>query len=292
MKYLTAYLPTHNMSYQKEITHKNYNYICIENEHDAQVFAQYNSLIKSRQSVNFWMGFKSQSYRNNMVDYQQHDGERDNIMANVMATRCNLSETEVSMLDYCNLSDKIIEDMNRQVLKFIHEGRLVRIADTGGYCPIDDLKEYDNALDINEEEALNFMLHKSIDFNFEITKPTIVIENAPRIPKELIEEFCVKTNTDKESIQVFNSFKQRTILFQIVDYKTLFENGIKNGLKNIVVETSAQDVKQLDNMKYILQSVMFKFPEKTLNVYINVFGYNKPIFETDSKNINIIFLNK
>lgn len=272
---------------------KEYLFLCLENIKDAEYYIQLNSLIKSKQAISFWMGFKSQSgnfIRESPLNYLVHEEPSNNIIANALAIKMNLSEEPTSLVKYCTDADVLIQDMNFNIVKHLTKGCLIRINAVGGYCPIENYNDYEKVVDINEQEMYNFLLHQSIDFKFEITKPTLVIENDNYIPIKLIDDFCDKTKTNKEDIQIITSFKHRTILFKQKDYIEFFDNGLLDGLTTVVFETTAQDNTQIESIKKILEYLMRMHPDKTLTIYAKVYDSDKHLFETDGKNIKINFL--
>lgn len=269
-----------------------YDFLCIENPKDVEAFVAVNALIKSKQAIGFWMSFKTQDFYNSPVDYSVHM-ERYNRMGGLLATKMELSTEPTSIAKYCDMSDKIITDMNVSIAKYVIGGRAVRINEVGGYCPIDkDYSEYERVIDINEQEMYNFLLHKDISFKFEINKPTIAIENDSYIPKTTIETFCNITGNDFENVQVFTSFKHRSILFKKEDYFRFFNDGINNGLKNIVFETTSQDISQINSMKAVLEAVLEANPRKQLNLYAKVYDRHRKLYKTKHPNLTITFLER
>lgn len=293
MKLITLKTPNTDASFRRatDPEFKTFNFLCIENMQDAEYFTGINSILKSKQAINFWMGFKSQNFRSTPMDYLCHeDRESKNGIANVLALQMSLSEKPTSIADYCSNADKLIMNMNSSILDIVDKGKMVRVFYNGGYCPIENLEEYSEVWDINEQEAYNYLLHKTIDFKFEINKASLVIENDSYIPERLVTKFCDESGNKKEDIQIFTSFKHRTLLFKKEDYIKLFNDGITNGLRNIIFETTAQDQGQVNNIKQVFEYVMSKHPDKHLNIYARVYDKNKKLFTSVLQNINIVFL--
>lgn len=271
---------------------KDYSFIYLENQKDAEYFTQVNALMKSKQAISFWMGFKAQSsnFVREPMSYVQHEAP-DNGMARLLSMKLEFAEKKTSIVDFCSHSDSIINGMNNTIFEYIGKGWGIRINQSGGYCPIKlDVSEYEKVLDINEQEMYNYLLHKDIKFKFEINKENVVIENDNYIPERLIETFCQLTDTAKNDIQIFSSFKHRTILFKQEDYVKFFNDGIKAGMKNVIFETTAQDQSQINKIKEVFEYLMSKHTDKTLNIYAKVYEHDKDLFQTKLKNINIIFI--
>lgn len=298
MKYLIKNLPTGNKSHQAHIKEKKYTFLCLENLQDAEWFVEINSKMKSKQAVGWWMGYKTFDgpFHKDPIGYDQHESESGNGIGSVLATQLALGVLKGTLIDYCNASDKIIIDMNNTILKWINQNKFVRINKDGGYCSIEkeEIEEYETVKDINEEEALTLLLHKDLNFEMKITRPTLVIENFNYIPKTCIEVFSKHTNSNLEDIQTITSFKYKTILFNEKDYFNFFKEGFENGLKNLVFETTAQDSIQILKIKRLLESLMSKFTSKVLNVYVRISSYHKdkiePYFKTNLSNIKVHFL--
>ena len=272
----------------KDHLNKTWQSICLENIKDAEYFIQINSLIKAKQAISFWTGFKTSKFYKDPLSYNQHQKE-NNPVSQILALRLTTSEKEVSIVDYCNKSDDLIERMNKNIFEIIElEKKFVKINSNGGYCPINNFSDCESVIDINEEEMYCFLLHKKIDFKFEINKSIIVIENGDYIPQNFIDSVCEKENINKKDIQIFSSFKHRTILFKDIEYYSFFEKGLLNKLKNIIFETTGTDECQIENLIKIFEHLMTVYPEKKLNFYIKT--YNKKIFQTKLSNINIKFI--
>ena len=273
---------------------ENYSFICLESNNDVLIYKVINEQIKSKQAVDFWFGFKSQTFRKSISDYAVHEAESTNGMAFILATKLEFSEKPTSIADYCGFADDIINDMHKSMFEFIDKGKMVRINRNGGYCPIDNLDEYHTAVDINEQEMFNYIVSGDINLKFEITSDTIVIENANYIPDDLIRDFNKLTSIPKNEMQIITSFKTKSILFKDSDYIKFFEDGIINhNLTNIVFQTTGQDTRQISGIKRVFEHIMSKCPDKVLCIYVKV--YNKEVrylFETNLKNIKIIFIER
>lgn len=269
---------------------KKYLFICLENKQDADVYSKVNAEIKSHQAVNFWMGFKSQTFHASPSDYYAHEEPADNIMGAALSLKMSLAQKPVSIIDYCNDSDSIINYMNSRIYQYLNRGDMVRINSAGGYCPIQSLEEYETISDISEMEMFNLLLHKDITYTFEITGNSLVIENDKHIPNDLILSFCKKSGFKESEIQIFNSFKHRTVLFKDNDFIRLFKNGVKQGLVNICFETTGQDVPQINKLKTVLEYVMTLFPNKTLTVWCKLYEKYRKLITTKSDNIKIEFI--
>ncbi len=274
---------------------QSYSVVVLEDVQDVADYRAIDEQIKSRQAVGFWMGFKTNGFHADPLNYAAHQLESGNTVGLLMANCLGLSESPVSMLDYCQKADSIFNDMYKSMAEFVQDKRwgLVSVNRLGGYCPINkkDLQQYTDIIELNEQELYNYLLSGETEFEMKITSATIVIENDRRIPSGLIQQYCGLTSTSPESLQVITSFKLKTILFEEKDWITFFMNGIKNGgLTNIVFRTTGQDFIQISGIKRVFEYIMNLFPDKTLNLFIKAYAKDRDMFTTDAKNINITFL--
>lgn len=275
----------------REYKSKTFKSLILETVDDVLLYAQLNAQIKSRQAIGFWIGFKSQNFRATPLGYVAHEVDSGNTMAQVLATKITLKNEPTSLVEYCNISDGIINDIHNSMIRFVMSDNLVSVNSVGGYCPIQDTSEYLTTAKINEKQLYNFLLFGDIDADLKITAETIVIENDNYMPEELINQFCSKTGVDRLDIQVINSFKHKTLLFKAEDYLNLFHEGITaKGLRNIVFETTAQDLHQISGLKQVFEKVAQMNRSHTLKIYIKTYSRNEDLFKTDAPNIKIIFL--
>lgn len=278
-------------NYQDKI----YSFLCLENKEDLKLYHEIDLNIKSKQAVGFWMGLKSQpdNFKRNAIGYLAHENRcNQNGMASIMALKLESKQGETSIIEYCQEADNIIGRVHSSQLSLINSGNMIRINESGGYCPINTLEEYYSIEDINEQEMHNWILYKDIKSKFEISSETIVIENDSRIPKKLIEKYCKENNENPDNIQVITSFKMKSILFKPEDYIKFFSDGIKNhNLKNIVIETTAQDMSQVKSIKDVFEYVMSKMhPDKHLNIYVMLHCDENDMFSTKVNNITLKFI--
>lgn len=275
-------------NYQDKI----YSFLCLENKEDLKLYHEIDLNIKSKQAVGFWMGLKSQpdNFKRNAIGYLAHENRcNQNGMASIMALKLESKQGETSIIEYCQEADNIIGRVHSSQLSLINSGNMIRINESGGYCPINTLEEYSSIEDINEHEMHNWILYKDIKSKFEISSETIVIENDSRIPKKLIEKYCNENNENPDNIQVITSFKMKSILFKPEDFINFFSDGIKNhNLKNIVIETTAQDRSQVKSIKDVFEYIMTKIhPDKHLNIHLMLHCDENDIFSTKVKNITL-----
>ncbi len=276
----------------KDLHGNEWDFLCLETVDDLSAYQIINEQIKSKQAVGFWFGFKSQTFRQSIMDYALHEVDRNNGMAHVLAMKLNSSQKKTSIVEYCTIADELISDMHASMLKYIDKEQFVRINKTGGYCPLKDIEEYYNIEEIDVQEMCNYLLSGDFKSKFEIASDTIVIENSDYVPERLIKEFCKLSSIEQNKIQVLSNFYTQSILFKKEDFIMFFMRGMRDhNLTNIVFETTGQDVNQINDMKAVFEYLIGKqAPSRILNIYVKIHPKDIPLFKTEVKNINVIFM--
>ncbi len=280
---------------------KKHPQLLIESIEDLNTYILHDSVIRSKQAADFWIAFKTQTYRTNIADYYQHEKECRNTAIQCMLAvdiniKAQLTNQVTSLIEYCSKADKFLADKYSAMLRFLNNGQVVRTNHLGGFCPYEDgMFEIDEMVDVDSEEQVkSFILDGRLDISMKINKKTIVIENSDNIPESLIETFQKISNIKKEDIQVFNTFKLKTILWKEKEFFNFFKKGLEDGLENIVFESSFQDLQQFKKLKTLLEAIM-STTSSNLNVYIKMWSNLKIKAELEeiqknSKNINIVLL--
>jgi hypothetical protein len=167
----------------------------------------------------------------------------------------------------------------------------------GGYCSIKpeeiNDEEYYFQLSINEQELYNYLLLGEINAEFKITGETVILENSPRIPTEVLKRFCNLTKTEPDEIQIITHLKLKGLLFKDSDWFRLFREGKERGLKNIVFATSAQDKSQLKDLQNILEELPSK--GEVINIYADISFSGGKYFknlEYDKRKLNLILIER
>lgn len=269
-------------------------FLVLENIEDAKLFFELDAKIKAKQSINLWLGVKSQpsNFVRSAMSYASHEAEGNDPVAQTMATALELTAIhtgkDVSLVEYCKIADKYISEFHEYILSEIQEGNFVRLNKMACGCSVNDLTGFDSYQDINELETYNFMLSGEINMDFSIKNKIVVLENSTRLPINLVKNFNNITNTTPEELQIITSFKKKSILFKKSDFVKFFLDGVKNGLQTIVCDTTGQDVGNIKELKDVIEYVAKTFPYKTFNAYIST--YRKELFSTNLPNINVVFI--
>ncbi len=277
----------HFTTIYKEVS---YDHILIENIDDLEKFVVSDSVIRSKQAINFWLGFKTHNFRNTPINYYQHESDSPNPLAYALSLKMELKNSETSLVDYCGDADNLLNSKYKSMFECINKGYFIRVNTLGGYCPlnkkeVDDIK---NAIEIeNTEQIQNFILTGNLDLKMEINSRAILIENANYVSDDLISLF--KTKTGENEIQIEKLFKQKTLLWHEKRFVQYFVDGIKLGLENIVFESTFQDIRQFNSVKRLLEHIMGNiFKDKIITIYIKT--HNKIDIKPEVKNIKIVML--
>jgi hypothetical protein len=238
--------------------------LLIETLKDLNTFIIFDSVIRSKQAVSFWMGFKSQKYRTELGDYYNHEKEcKNTAIQALIAITIGLKESTTSLIEYCNTADKLLANKYEGMMKYLSQGKTIRTNHFGGYSPYEEgMYPANEMIDVSEEEQVkSFILNGQLNIPMSINSKAIVIENSDWEPESLIKSFKKLKNLTDDDIQVFNTFKLKTILWKEEDYIKFFKNGIENGLEYIAFESSFQDMPQFRKLKNLMEALMAKSPK-------------------------------
>ncbi len=275
--------------------------LLIETIKDLNTFIIFDSLIRSKQAISFWMGFKTQNYRKNLGDYYCHEKEcRNTAIQAVLATKFDLEiyikEKTVSLIEYCNGADNILADKYQGMLGMIQNGDIVRTNHYGGYSPYDkDMFDVVKIFDVTDDEQVkNFIINGELNIPMTINSKAIVIENSDWEPESVITTFKKLKKLSDNDIQIFKTFKLKTILWKEEDYIKFFKKGLENGLEYIAFESSFQDMPQFRKLKSLMEALMAK-SAKPITVCVRRPSLTTVIKELEalqkeSKNIIIEFI--
>ena len=126
-----------------EYENKEFHFILIEDMEDYLEFINHDGPVRAKESVDFWIGFKSQNFRTTPLNYMCHEFN-DSLMAPILALQLDTAEEPTSLIKYCENSDDLIKGINESILGFLRGGKVARINSTGGLCSIEkkEIEEY------------------------------------------------------------------------------------------------------------------------------------------------------
>lgn len=269
-----------------------FQHLLIENMNDVELYSSVFQKVSAKENMGLLFGFKSQNFRRTITDYLDHEIDNASACQSAFAMALTLSKEEIPIIKVCQMSDDLIFGKIKQMIKFATNGLVSRVNLKGGFCSItteeveNDYQDYVVIDDTNLKMLTNFILNKDLNGeDMAITKETIVIENARKIWKQYEEKLDKLGLTDR---QVLANFKKHTILFSDDDFFMMLLKGIKNGLKNICISTTGQDLHQVNKFTPLFNKLLEVMPEVKLNMYLDT--WNKEVIEIFSrlKNLNVI----
>lgn len=253
----------------------NYTHLIIENSNDVLLYNDILAHKNANDNTELWFGFKSQNFRNTISDYMIHE-TKPTPESKLLAFKLDHKETDTSLLEYCEMSDNIVSDKCASILKYINQGKTVRINKMGGYCFIDDndINNYDELFEPTVQELNNFIYFGELKKDkIKITKSSVIIENGTYVSdsfKEKLKDLGI------DECDELLDFKRNIRIYTDEDIVKIFVDGVKNGLKNICFETTGQDLHQVRKMKELLDNVV-KLTKTDITLYIE--SYNKKVFD-------------
>lgn len=261
-----------------------FKHLLIENHDDLLMYAKHFSNISSEKSVNALMGFKSQNFRRSILGYLSHESPSACAITKTIAFKLDVKNTDTSIIDYCEMVDSLILRKINSIQKYLNDGKIVRVNQSGGYCPLLESDIYEYYIDINDKELSTFINTGDIeDSTLVINNETVVIENSKNCWGEYIN--VINKKFGEKNVQILNSFKIRSIGMKDEDYFNLISNGVKKGLKNICFETTGQDMYHLKKMYFLLLNIKEKY---NINIfYTSNFNSVKELFKNIGNEIKI-----
>lgn len=265
-------------------------FLILESKQDVIDYFNFFSNKISEDSLDFWI--KAKKGNNQTLTYISHQRVPNNLTHEI-AYRYIESKTtknnEVTFFDYCRHINSLYIEKYKNMLTIINDNNSIIVNELGGYCPFDDFFiSIEEIFNPDIETIKSFLLGKlKIASNEEIlliNDETIVIENDSFISMNLltlIQSFGIK------NYYILNDFETKTLGYNKKDFYHMFNNALKNGLKEIFLETTLIKKNQFKILKSIVESVLIKNPKKKLKVHILRNGFNHNI-KSKVKNIEII----
>lgn len=262
---------------------KNYTHLIIETTDDVLKYNEILARKNADENVGLYFGYIRQNFRNTINDYAVHEASVSAETQLLMA-QLKYKETDTTMVDYCEMSDNIVNNKCQSILKYVTNGKTIRINNVGGYCFVDDLNDYDELIEKPSiEQVTTFTYNGKLEkHEYKITTDTVVIENDITLSDTFKEHLSEYINEYDE----FVDFKRIVRMYSDKELVELFVSGIKNSLKNIAFSTTGQDLNQIRKMHQLLLTIT-ELTGVKLNLYIST--HNKEVFEIFS-DFNIIKL--
>jgi len=291
MKLLKSIVRTTDKTIRTDKEFETFYFVSIDTLEEAEIYREVSSKIMSKQAINLWTEFKSQKFYGDMNGFLAHCPECRAPIKSLLSIKMMLSETEVSLIDFCKMADEIISKTNDSVRSLINRGKTVLLNSKFTMCMVTDDSEYEFISDINKEQMINFFLHRDINYKLQIDKPNVFIRNSNYISKNGVQEFCDMVGVNENDIQFIDDFKRRTLLFREEDFVQFFSEGIAN-LKTIFVRLYDYDYFQIIDIKNSLTTVLENVDKKINLAVIDCYERDRHLFDFANNNINIKFLGR
>lgn len=251
-----------------------YTHLIIETYEDLNNYAKFYSDITAEKNINALFGFKSQNFRKSFSDYLQHEYLSSSPEIRLLAMKLNYKETRTSLVEYCEMSDGIMNQKLQGMLKGLQSDRMVRINNSGGYCYIDNTDNYEILIEPTDKQLSTFINTGKIeDHEYRINSRTVIIENDDK--DDLESNFLSKLykKVDRNNLQILDRFKLRTNGFKDEDFLKLFQDGIDRGLRNICFQTTGQDYHNLQKLYALYLKLVELNPATKINIYFHSHDY-------------------
>lgn len=250
-------------------------HLLVETEADCKAYQDIYMSLTSKKNVQSIFGFASQDFRKDFDNYLAHEGLTVAPETRVLALEMSLSgKSQISFIEMCGMSDKIMIDKYLSICRIVDEGKICRLNTKGGMCPItqEDFEDFEEVIDItgNGKILNSFLINGKIDVEDIIIKgTTIIIENSSKAEDKFLDWLSDLGITNP---QIINNFKMRTVLWKDEDFFNILKEGINQGLKNICIETTGQDYRQIDSFNNLLATIFKLFPNLDLNLYLKTYN--------------------
>lgn len=263
-------------------------FLYLENTEDAVAFNSFNSLLLAKQSIAFWIAFKSQKFRNTPNDYLAHEGEPYNPIARLLALKMTLStEESISLLDFCNMSDEMINDLSVSILKGT-ANEIVRINLDGGVLVNAEIEE--GAEDISLKQMENFLLHRDINYDFVIRTRGAYLSKWTHYTNSFSDNYLNSSPLDRKEVTEIYFFNKRTRMFTESDYVNFFASALDNGLEFLFYKIDTQQIKQTEDLLRRLEEAV-TLTGKNLTILFKIREYDvKTTEHIKSDKLKIYFI--
>jgi hypothetical protein len=92
--------------------------LILESPEDVMTYNAINAQIASKQSWNFWKGFKTNTFRNTPLNYLVHENEGyEHGITLALAYQLELSPVTTSLVDYCHNADALINGIYKMMFR-------------------------------------------------------------------------------------------------------------------------------------------------------------------------------
>lgn len=251
---------------------KAFTNLIIENLADSDKYYEILAPKVAQEHSDIFFGFNSQSYRTSISDYIIHEG-LSSAETKLLCFKLSQKDTDTDMIEFSQMSDNIINEKCNNIKKYVEKGYTVAINSVGGYSFVEDISMYDELIEPTDEQIKTFIYKGSLQKpSLEITKRTVIIEN----DKEISTTLKNKLPSEIQEYDELVDFKRNISLFTDEEIVTAFVKAVKNGMENIVFETTGQDLQQIIKMNLLLNKVK---DITKVNISLYILSYNEKVYE-------------
>lgn len=257
--------------------------LLLENMSDVTMYIEAAGPKFAESAIEFWDLAKKHG------DKVDHYTDRENGVHQLGQIKYYTHFKELSIVDYCNHMDTILEGKFKNISAIVMNGKSIRMNSAGGYSPMSDMFQVIESRECDKHQLLNFLssgINSLKKPKLEIKRPWLIIENSHATSDELFRFSRDLTRNEFIPDYILN-FESETVLYDYDDFYKLFSDGLKNGWHTLIVETTLIKRHQFEKVKKIIEKVMEDNSDKSLIVYILKNGDFNDIV-TDVSNIHIV----
>lgn len=277
------------ITYAKMSNEGNWNLV-LETISDLQQYVNIDNKNNADSALALWSRLKEYKSANMMMDaYHAAQGELG--IARLMAFHLENPKSEnreTTIVDYCNTFDTVLHGKYKNMETIINEGKKVRTNWKGGYSIFDDYFISLEDKECDSDMLLIYLTTGEIGENkLVFDKEVLILENNEELSPYIYKRL---RKYEYNTTQIVNRFRVRMLNKTKEEIYKLFDDGIKNKLEVIYIETTLQDKNQFDGIKQIIEKVMINNPKKHLTINLNIFSVEKIEIKTvENIKLNITY---
>lgn len=245
---------------------KHWNLI-LETAEDVQIYFDASSKLGIQQFIDIWTELKGGQTWPHYFNERIHQASVKGALT--MVSMKAEQAGECSLVDACEINDKLLFNKLRSMRKMIENGEQIRVSSKGGYSGFDEMYQTHEEMECTEKQMREYLLAKDgMKFDLAISRNIIIIENESMVSDVLDRKIRNELKIHYSDYEPVLNFKYRTDNWTAAEFYKLFDDAVKNGLHTIIVETSINDKQQFESMAELLKKVMGNNPNKSLEVKI------------------------
>lgn len=256
---------------QFETKEKHWNLI-LESVQDVQQYFEASSSLSAHQFIDVWEKMKGkngfQQTWPHFFDQRTHQGSIAGALVSI--TMKAEQQGKVSLVEACEIHDKLLYVKLQNMLKIVIQGKSIRVASKGGYSIFDEFYQTHEQADCSEKDMREFLMsYDSVKMSLFFKRPIVVIENESVLSDRMSKHFRY---IDNQTHHFVYNFKYRTENWTYEEFFKLFDEAVKNGTHTIMAETSLYDIKQFGALAKVAKNVMTANPTSKLTIKLLING--------------------